>query len=86
MSPKYSNLRPIWSFTFFCVGPWWENIFIVIFAYFSHKTSNLMKKNTQKYILNVKFPVESNPAGRISLNSEEKPKKNAKKMQKRTFY
>ena len=51
----------------------WEKIFIVIFAYFSHKTSNPMKKNTQKYIFHVKFPAEFNPAGRIGLNSEENP-------------
>ena len=48
MSPKYSNFQSIWSFTFFFVGPWWENIFIVIFVYFPHKTSNLMKK--KKYL------------------------------------
>ena len=72
MSPKNLKLRPIWRFTIFLRGFFREKIFIVIFAYFSHK-KNLIKKNTQKCIFYVQFPAEPNPAGRIRLNSDEKP-------------
>ena len=68
------------AFYIFFAGFLWEKISIVIFYNFSHKKSNLIKKNTQKHIFYVKFPAESNPAGGIGLNSEEKT------VEKRAFY
>ena len=40
---------------YFFAGLFWEKIFIVIFAYFSHKKSNLMKKKYPKIYFTCKI-------------------------------
>ena len=62
------------EFAFFCGAFAGKNFYRHFCLFFTRKVE-FDKKNTQKYIVDVKFPTESNPAGRIGLNIEERPEK-----------